>query len=86
MAVELQTGEISEEISVDDLRLRIREIIRRWNWGVIIRDIFMEIKPISLRSTVYGLQSKIKFITMVTKLTKFQITSYWSTYHLSDPS
>ena len=28
MAVELQTGEISEEISVDDLRLRIREIIR----------------------------------------------------------
>ena len=79
MAVELQTGEISEEISVDDLRLRIPEIIRRWNWGVIIRDIFMEIKPISL-------QSKIKFITMVTKLTKFQITSYWSTYHLSDPS
>ena len=29
MAVELQTGEISEEISVDDLRLQIREISGR---------------------------------------------------------
>ena len=34
MAVELQTGEISEEISVDDLRLQIRENIRPWNWCV----------------------------------------------------
>ena len=36
MAVELQTGEISEEISVDDLRLQIRENIRPWNWGVTL--------------------------------------------------
>ena len=35
-AVELQTGEILVEISVDDLRLRIWEIIRPWNWGVSI--------------------------------------------------
>ena len=42
MAVELQTGEISEEISekiseklsVDNLRLRIRENIQPWNWDV----------------------------------------------------
>ena len=32
--MELQTGEIFVEISVDDLRLRIWEIIRPWNWGV----------------------------------------------------
>ena len=34
--MELQTGEILLEISVDDFRLRIWEIIRPWNWGVII--------------------------------------------------
>ena len=34
MAVELQAGEISEEMSADDIRLRIRENIRPWNWGV----------------------------------------------------
>ena len=33
-AVELQTGEISVKISVDDLRLIIRDNIRPWNWGV----------------------------------------------------
>ena len=33
--MELQTGEIPREISVDDLRLRIREIIRRGT-GVLI--------------------------------------------------
>ena len=33
--MELQTGEIPVEISVDDLRLIIRHIIRLWNWGVI---------------------------------------------------
>ena len=32
--MELQTGEILVEILVDDLRLRIWEIIRPWNWGV----------------------------------------------------
>ena len=36
--MELQTGEILVEIlveiSVDDLRLRIWEIIWQWNWGV----------------------------------------------------
>ena len=36
--MELQTGEIPVEISVDDLRLRIWEIIRPWNLGVIIGD------------------------------------------------
>ena len=34
--MELQIGEISGEISVDDLRLRIWEIIRPWNWGVTL--------------------------------------------------
>ena len=34
MAVELQTGEIPVELSVDDLRLQIWDIIRQWNWGV----------------------------------------------------
>ena len=33
-AVELQTGEISVEISIDVLRLIIRDNIRLWNWGV----------------------------------------------------
>ena len=32
--MELQIGEISGEISVDDLRLIIRDNIRLWNWGV----------------------------------------------------
>ena len=31
--MELQIGEISGEISVDDLRLIIRDNIRLWNWG-----------------------------------------------------
>ena len=35
-AVELQTGEIAVEISVDDLCLIIRDNIRPWNWGVNI--------------------------------------------------
>ena len=34
--MELQTGEIPVEISVDDLRLRTWEIIRPCNWGVSI--------------------------------------------------
>ena len=34
--MELQTGETPVEISVDDLRLRILEIIRPWNWGVMV--------------------------------------------------
>ena len=34
-AMELQTGEIAVKISVDDLRLIIRDNIRPWNWGVI---------------------------------------------------
>ena len=42
MAVELQTGEILVEISVDDLRLRIWDIIRPWNWGVI--ELFQNFK------------------------------------------
>ena len=33
-AVELQTGEIAVEISVDDLRLILRDNIQLWNWGV----------------------------------------------------
>ena len=33
-AVELKTGEIAVEISVDDLRLILRDNIRPWNWGV----------------------------------------------------
>ena len=34
--MELQIGEISREISVDDLRLiKIRDNIRLWNWGDI---------------------------------------------------
>ena len=32
--MELQTGEIPIKISVDDIRLRIWENIRPWNWGV----------------------------------------------------
>ena len=32
--MELQIGEISGEISVNDLRLIIRDNIRLWNWGV----------------------------------------------------
>ena len=32
--MELQTGEIPVEISVDDFRLLIWEIIWPWNWGV----------------------------------------------------
>ena len=36
VSVELQIGEISREISVDDLRLIIiRDNIRPWNWGVM---------------------------------------------------
>ena len=34
--MELQIGEISGEISVDDLRLIIRDNIRLWNWGVTV--------------------------------------------------
>ena len=41
--MELQTGEIPVEISVDDLRLRIWEIIRPWNLGVIIGDRYYSI-------------------------------------------
>ena len=36
-AVELQTGETPVEISVDNLRLRIWEIFRPWNWGVRVK-------------------------------------------------
>ena len=32
----MQTGEVPVEISVEDFRLRIWEIIRPWNWGVVI--------------------------------------------------
>ena len=32
--MELQTGEIAVEMSVDALRLRLWEIIQPWNWGV----------------------------------------------------
>ena len=38
-AVELQTGEISVEIPVDDLRLIIMDNIRPWNWGVRVLTI-----------------------------------------------
>ena len=37
--MELQIGEISGEISVDDLRLIIRDNIRLWNWGVTMLKI-----------------------------------------------
>ena len=41
-AVELQIGEISKEISVDDLCLIIRDNTRPWNWGVNKQFYFWE--------------------------------------------
>ena len=54
MAVELRTGEIPVEISVDDLRLRIWDIWP-WNWGYIVhrpareRELSTDIFPVRER-------------------------------------
>ena len=39
--MELQTGEIPVEISVNDLRLRIWEIMGPWNWGVMMSSMWV---------------------------------------------
>ena len=59
-AVELQTGEISIiEISVDDLRLIIRDNTRPWNWGVNKQFYFWEPHRLAARR-VLGVLKMLK--------------------------